>query len=461
MKSKMAFKMLLLLQLINILYSEIDHIKRLGNETFRYFQFSSNSNGDMIIDISSDVAENKQRIFFGLKRNGRFYFYENGKETPFRTFISTLSRAKMISESLFIQLSTDDDNNGKEYLFSMSTGSSNVELYDIESENGIVSGELSLTFLNNKFSYSIISSIFKSKLPDSKYYYIFARTINSSPQNPIYIIKDYFDSSTLSTIRLTYLKSQECTNNNVVSCFETSQFRIICLYQNSDYNLEIYSFSDTTYSGELSNILYSAGFAENLEIFFKCIHLKEEIGVFMYYKNTDSSYPTISIRKYIESSGMLPLDNNFENVDLIDFPFFSSGITLNDIIKINDDKICIASTPSSRTILVLVILNLFENDTKMLICYYNINLMDLNYKIFKDIKLFLYNDYISFGFSHYLSSICEESDPYYSSLIIFNYPTSTDSNLDLLQYLSENNNDISSLNINLSENCTINNKIFG
>ena len=224
-------QILVLLQIIIILHSEIDYIIRLGDETFRYLSFASNLNRDMIILISSSNTENsihKIRKIYGLKSNGRFFFYENNKETPFRTFTSSLSFPKKSSTSCFIQLSTDDENNGKEYLFSISTGASTVDIYDLES--GIISEVLSITFFQNYNIQSNVSSLFKIEKPESKYYYFFAKTINSSPDYPVYIFRDYFESSTISRVTFSELRSLPCTNSNTITCFETSQYRIVCLY---------------------------------------------------------------------------------------------------------------------------------------------------------------------------------------------------------------------------------------
>ena len=72
-----------------------------------------------------------------------------------------------------------------------------------------------------------------------------------------------------------------CTNNNIVTCFETIEYRIIYLYHNSDYHLAI---------------LYEGILGPDEKIFLKKgIHLKEEIGVFMYYTPIDSKTPLVSI----------------------------------------------------------------------------------------------------------------------------------------------------------------------
>ena len=141
------------------------------------------------------------------------------------------------------------------------------------------------------------------------------------------------------------------------------------------------------------------------------------------------------------------------------------GTLLNDIIKINDYKICICSTSSNKELLYLLILSLFDNDKKVMVNYYAIEIYKLySHKIY-DMRLFLYNDYITFGFSHCNQDNCEsneiKSDLHFSSFIIFNYPNGTDNNLDLLDYLLNAKIDTNNLAINLSNNIIIENNIFG
>ena len=81
-------------------------------------------------------------------------------------------------------------------------------------------------------------------------------------------------------------------------------------------------------------------------------------------------------------------------------------------------------------------------------------------------KLFLYNNYITFGFSYCNLDQCEKADPFdydlhYGSFTIFNYPNGTDNNLDLLDYLLNAQKDTNNFTINLSNNIIIENNIFG
>ena len=331
--SSNIIKILLIFQIINFINSEINKIIRLGDEDFRYVHFSTNLNGDMIVDTStsSDSPYKNERRFFGLKKNGRFYFKNN---SPFLSFYETIYNAKISPESCFIQISTDDENNGKEYLFSMSKSGGSVDIYDFEQES--VSSSYQYLFYDSIYVESLVSSIFKSSyISDSKYYYIFAHCVDLILKTYVYLIRDYFNSSTVSEIRLdNKLTEMECTNNNIVTCFETIEYRIVCLYQNSDYKLEIYIYPQASNTEEIKQIiLYEGPLEENENIFFKGIHLKEEIGVFMYYTSTNSKTPIVSIKKYSVNSGMEGYNSfNEINININKMEDFNSATTLNDIM---------------------------------------------------------------------------------------------------------------------------------
>ena len=456
------FKLFLLLQNIYFIYSGVDTIIRIGEETYRFFQFSTNLNGDMIIDLSSNSSNSSIytiRRFYGLKKNGRFYFNENNMETPFFSLSSSINKAKLNSVSYFIQLS-GTDYYGKECIFSLSNGVSTVDFYDLD--NKVITSSYSILFSRRNIV-TTVNTLFKSKYqPNSNYYYILAYSTNQNPDK-FFVRREYFESTTIQNIHDSNYNGPESTNTNIVSCFETSEYNIVCLFQNSNKKLEIYGYSQTSDQGITEDILVDSEIVENAEIFFKCIHFKDEIGVFMYYLSTSSTYPIISFKKYTASSGASSYRNYFDSIELNKKTDFNPGTLLNDIMKISDDKICIASSSLNKNLLYLVILNLFNDDTKMLISYYSVDLNDLNHKIYKDIKLYLYNNFITFGFSHCITSSCDDSAAYYSSLIIFNYPniSGSETTLDLIEYLTENNNDLGSLNINLSENIFIQNNIFG
>ena len=426
------FKLLFVFQEINTIISDLDNIIRLGDENFRFIHFSSNLNGDMIVDTSKypDDSDLNERRFFGLRKNGTFFFKENNKETPFISLFFTSKNRKQ-SESCFIQLSSSDESvNKNEYIFSISIGTSNTEIYDLEGEDSF-SGSY-LMYLR-KFTYSERFSFFKSAYisETNNNCYIISMSVNEGNNVcSIHLWRAYFVSLTLNENfnKYEFDATIITTNRYIVSCFETKEYRIICLYQNSDYYLAIYIHPQVNGEATKESILYNKSKMEqDSKIFFKGIHLKDEIGVFMYYVNTESYYPIISFKKYNSSSGM----ENYSwfgeiSLEVQDLEF-NPDISLNDIVKMSDIKICIASASSQRENLVLVLITLFDNDTRMMINFFYIPMLaDYQRRIYQDLRLFLYNDYISFGFNHCSNINCEESDTHYSSLIIFNYPNVTD-----------------------------------
>ena len=175
---------------------------------------------------------------------------------------------------------------------------------------------------------SIVSSFFLSKYQneDNKYYYVAAFCSNSN--NHVYIFRDYFESTTFKTLNIN--TEYTTTNLNIITCFETEQYKRICLYQNSESNLEIQVYFQENNLCK-STILYT-NMDSNALIFFKGIHLKNEIGVFMYYESISSTEPIVSIRIYDDSSYKMIGYNSYETINLDKF-LFNSNILLNDIRK--------------------------------------------------------------------------------------------------------------------------------
>ena len=70
---KSYIKLLIIFNFFNYAYSLLlNKIIRFGDKNFRYCHFSFNSNGDMIVDVTSNPASSS-RQFFGIKQNGPFF----------------------------------------------------------------------------------------------------------------------------------------------------------------------------------------------------------------------------------------------------------------------------------------------------------------------------------------------------------------------------------------------------
>ena len=123
---------------------------------------ATNDNGVTIFEFSADDV-NSKRLFYGLKKNGRHYFPD---EPYFKEFditdkndtSNTANLGRYESYNLFVHTINEDEKN-KQYLFSISSYESLVELHDIES--GEYQTVQTKTFYNERRIFSYQYSIFE------------------------------------------------------------------------------------------------------------------------------------------------------------------------------------------------------------------------------------------------------------------------------------------------------------
>ena len=99
-----------------------------GEISFRYLNFITFSNKDMMFETSSFPMNNK-RIFYGLKQNGRYYFKKSNseEETPFNYLIAEKEdEGKLESINFNIKI------NNKEYIISIGRLDSYAELFNFD-----------------------------------------------------------------------------------------------------------------------------------------------------------------------------------------------------------------------------------------------------------------------------------------------------------------------------------------
>ena len=123
----------------------------IGEKTFRYLNFITLSNGEMIFQTFS-YPENNTRIFYGLKNNGRGYFKNANKETPFFSV-----NAKNTDQMKYESGNSIFTINEKEYFLSMGRFKSYTEIIDLE--NGtIISNKTTnlIGFENHNFASNLI-----------------------------------------------------------------------------------------------------------------------------------------------------------------------------------------------------------------------------------------------------------------------------------------------------------------
>ena len=435
--------------------NKLTNIINIGKENFRYVNFASYSNGDMVFLTSSYILINylnpskNERIFYGLKKNGRPLF----KDSYFYSTTVT-DGSKYESESLVVKES-GNNNNETEYLMSFAKESSFVEIYDFK--KGITYKKNLQKFLDNTISsyrHAFIS-LFSN---DTNYFYLLG-FINDDKKFVIqkhifYSLQNLETENTLNktiTIKNLEAKSLSGFTSYVsgISCFQTERHFIICFFLNKVSNYLIVAYNLNL--EEIKNVYISSNINSYNNVFYKCLLLKGDIGVFTYYEDSN---PVLLFKEFNSTDF-----NNYTIpeiiLDKIGNPNLDDDLLLNDIIKLNENKIYYSSTDSTKENIYIISIYLYDDKYK--IRYYLINILKYGYKIYQEMRMHNYNNFIAFAFSH---------NDYYNSLLIFSYPTSTDYNLSLIQKLFENSNhsDIYiNININLEnkEKPRIENNIFG
>ena len=447
----------------------LTNIIKVGDLGFRYINSATNLKGDIVLLISSNPPS-CERKFYGLKNNGRFYFNNNeGIESPYYSYNitgeETDDQRKFEGETLFIELSNNNNElNNQEYLLSIAKWEAFVELYDfVESDYNFIAS----AYFFQSYIYSYKNAFFKLNKEDDINYYIFAsisRPLNHNqvPSNNNLSIKKFsFSLKNISNngyILHSYNNSTEIPIGKIISCFETKESLILCFFQNKYFNF-VSNIYDQNLNEISSNnmIFYGNGNEQDENIYLKCIHYKEEIGVFSFYQSYTSTYPTISFKK-VEGNSLRDY-NSFVNINL-NKVISNSSCMHNDIIKI-DEYICYFSVNKEREAFNIILIK--ENDLQLSIKYYSVDCYKLyNYKFYNDIRIFSYNNFISLISSYCIDGNCNsDEDPHYASLIIFSYGNSSDFNFDIINYLSQTDININDLCFDLEKYTHIENNIFG
>ena len=444
----------------NIIYFDFDKL--------RYGSFATNKEGDMIFECS--VEEKKgTRVFYGLKKNGSYFFKdEQDKEIPTKIIIiknGNTFPVRYEAQILFITI------NNKEYLISIGLYESMVELYDFENDETNFVSTYDFTGFN---IHSTVSTLMEFQ---NQYYYTF---IGREKDNTFYnefrfVLQKY--SFTDNKINLNYGYICENKINFILgnlprvssSCIINSNL-IIFFYHNKilnqleNYVIDLYNENlEKKFSKQLNE--YTIGnYNDYVGLFNKCIYIKNNLGAFIFYLTNENSYPILLLME-INSNDI----NKKEEIKLNWMGNLISEPLLNDIIKINDKRFTFITSSFDRDKLFIVLFEFYNNDRILKARTYQINMLALyNINIYRELSSILYNNFITLSLSACNTSPCDKeigASEYFSLLIIFGYSNGTNLNINISHYLSEfideNNIDENNIIDKILENTTIDNNIFG
>ena len=422
----------------------------IGDNGFRYVNFATLSNNDMVIEITA-LPGNGQRLFYRLDTEGNQYF-----STIIVSSQTETSNFKYESQIFPIYI---NDQQKKEYLISIGKGKYFTELYDLSS-NELISQIETTSFLGDIQMSSIFQFGF-NYFYENNYYNLFGFCDDAFN---FHLRKFKFTTSDLTYSPIINIYELNFVFGKVVSCFLTDNYQyIICLYLHQIGYLYVFVYNQSFEEKTNINLGYQM-FPINpweYEYFLKCICLKENTGVFAFYRGIDSvmyNRPLILFKKYNGTS----IENYFPNINEIELKYtFNNYCLLNDMIKVSDNKLCYTGTSETKDQLFIILIDIFESG--LILRYYSINIFnEYSFKFLLDVRQHLYKKtFISFAFSFCRVSQCEsKEDTHFAGLMIFNYPNGTDYNLNLTEYYFQNNN-LDNIIIDLKENVTIENNIFG
>ena len=428
-------KFICLLQIIKKVSPQINHIIKLSDDNFIYNHISINSKGDMVIDTSS--SSSSERKFYGLKKDWSPFF----GNSPFSTMsVEQSSSGRSQGEAFFVKyISNNDYSNINECLaYIPQKNTINIEYYLLDI-NYISCLEYCCNIFDNINSYRFsLLKIYPEN--DTNIEYVISYIYN----NKFSISQGYFDSSHGKGYNQQSLYQVEDSLGLMVSCYFTENKIYNCFYLSSK-RYKLISFSvPISFSNYRTNTIGTVSVSndddddddddENLNsykiLFYKAIHVKEEIGAFIYFKYLSVKYPTVVFKK----NNQLTL-NNFLSEYYLNIYSFNNDQSLNDFIKLNDDQICYISTSSTKYYLYMVLLTLYNSDSSVSIKYYDLNMYTLNNIVFNtQIISNIYNGFITIVYNHKSSS---GNNNYGSSFFILGYPSNEDYTLDIIAQIKK------------------------
>ena len=429
----------------------------MNNRCYRAGHFVTSKNNDLFIEYSGD-GPTDYRLFYGLKENGRGYFNDsNVKEKQLVKSGSYIGRFE--SRNIMIHLY---NNYNTEYIFSISAYQAVAELHDLENDNYLVA-DID-TFLGKRI-FSYVYNILEAKEDGKPIYFIFYTSPVNNPNDNnggLFYIKKLkfpefkldYDTSHLNA------KYESKHNDRVISGFlfeNDNAFGILYIDASAksykirlfDFNLNEIGSSMLLYNKAMSNPEDGHG------KYLQAVYLSDNVVAFFYFhtdygpSNHNNALKFQVLKFTISSNSYSTSDKIF--IHWNDFKF-DDEIYLNDIYKIENDRLAFATT-TSNTYLYILLIDFFNDYKSVKARYYHFS---SPYTINKEFQLYSYNGYLVFT-----STI--NSANYNSILMFFSYPNGTDFEIELAPYIINADDYSSSYNLYKYLNSTkkVENNIFG
>ena len=197
------------------------------HDKFRAGHFVTLKDGSLIIEYSSDGV-NYQRFFYGLKKNGRYYF-EN--ESPFKHFTTknpnNENHGRYESENEIVYLKSDT-NKENQYIFSTSIWKTVTELHDLAGNRSTYWDTVDLWKIVEIFSYEI--NILELK-ENNEMHYLAVFTQHETDQRLVdVILYDYSKTWSIRKFKINSFNSIDVSTTEKVDYTSNYNSRMISAF---------------------------------------------------------------------------------------------------------------------------------------------------------------------------------------------------------------------------------------
>lgn len=411
---------------------------------YRSGHFAFKSNGDMIIEYSYE----NNRLFYGLKANGKYFFKDSSQnQVPTKEISFENGNNRYEAKNIFVSI------NDKEYLFSISTFTTFVELIDLDEENNLSYKLNSVeTFLGNNVIFSYVFSLLKMDTTPQQY------LISYTIENKYQLQKFYFSNFGLQStdfVLTTTIDSYETEfKNRIVSCFIIESDIIVFLvgYTKENYLLYAYDFDLRVINNNNIPVVDTINnFNDGYGIFSKAFYLENRDAIFIYF-TSPGDYALKLKTGTVGEQGKSFIGKTEKSINEYNFNF---DVRLNDFVKIDSKRFIYIGLPKDDYKSIYVILfDLYNNYQSMNMRIYQNN-FDNNHEINTELSADIYNDLLIF------TSTCINSLGVYSILMIFGYANYTDNAINISQYfMDDDENNPNNIFDILLQGIQIENNIF-
>ena len=336
-----------------------NEIIKFDSKKYRANNFAQNKNGDIILELTELKEDNNNelsssKLFYGITKEGYPLFK---KETSFTHEIQITNDNELLNDNqydnsinLFISLK-NDLNKENEYLFSINSHKSTVELFNLNEDNNIYYIWSFNNFFNLNYDYdeSFRLELFEIK---EKNEYIIAflpkDKVNEDIKNLNFIIHFRFKSFDENAYEeINAIKYNNYINIRIFNVLSLNDYFVVLTY-NEDYYydypyfLQFFNY-DTDFSSPSKEIEFSTSFwynKDNEKTFFKSIYIEDEYVLFLfypYYYYYNILFELYDLNSIVHENGkdiLQPLTSKDEYIA----NNFDSDKSVNDFIKIDNNK---------------------------------------------------------------------------------------------------------------------------